>query len=248
VNLLQPQDRRSANPGDSRLAVEARALLEEAGIGEALIGAVRGIVDELALAEDAVIVDLGSGTGRALATITAETTAAAVGIDLSVEAIAHAAKRWRGPAWVVANADRRLPLLDRSVNLVLSLHARRNPAEVARVLAPDGALLIAVPAPDDLIELRTLVQGAGVGRGRVAALEAEHEKLFILDSVARVTDERHLDPKQLRLLLAATYRGARSSESPRVAALGALSVTMASELCLFRRRPGGRASTPDAVA
>lgn len=237
VNLLQPQDRRSATPGDSRLAVEARAALEHAGIGEALIGAVRRVADELALTEDAVVVDLGSGTGRALAAITAGRTATAVGIDLSVEAVAHAAKHWSGPTWVVANADRRLPLLDRSVDLVLSLHARRNAAEVARVLAPGGALLIAVPAPDDLIELRTEVQGAGVGRDRVAALAAEHEGRFVLESTCRVTDERRLDSDKLRQLLGATYRGARVSEWPRVAALGTLSVTMASDVCLFRPRP-----------
>jgi 23S rRNA (guanine745-N1)-methyltransferase len=238
VNLLQPQDRRSANPGDSRLTLEARAALEHAGIGEALIHAVRGVVDELAFGEDAVVADLGSGTGRALAAVTAGASAAAVGLDLSVEAIAHAARHWNGPTWVVANADRRLPLLDRSVDLVLSLHARRNPAEVARVLAPGGALLIAVPAADDLIELRREVQGAGAGRNRVAALAVEHDRWFALEDTSRVAEERRLEPDQLRQLLGATYRGARVSEWPRVAALGALSVTLASDLCLFRpRRP-----------
>ena len=191
---------------------------------------------ELALAEEAVVVDLGSGTGRALATIAAESAVTAVGIDLSVAAVAHAARHWPGPTWVVANADRRLPLLDGGVDLVLSLHARRNPVEAARVLTPGGVLLIAVPAPDDLIELRALVQGVGVARDRVGALVAEHERLFSLERRLRVADERRLEPERLRELLGATYRGARTSEGPRVATLGALSVTLASDVCVFRPR------------
>ena len=83
-------------------------------------------------------------------------------------AIERAARHFPDRIWVVANADRRLPLLDRSVDLALSIYGRRNPAEVARVLAAAGYLLVAVPAADDLIELRELVQGRRFERDRAS--------------------------------------------------------------------------------
>ena len=68
--------------------------------------------------------------------------------------------------WVVANADRRLPVSDHSTTLLLSVHARRNAQEAARVLTAGGHCVIAVPADDDLIELREAVQGTAVERDR----------------------------------------------------------------------------------
>ena len=95
-----------------------------------------------------------------------------------------------------------------------------------------------MPAPDDLIELRAFVQGAGVTRDRVGALVAEHERHFALERTFRVADERRLEPDRCVRLLGATYRGARTSVGPRVATLGALTVTLASDVCVFRPRRG----------
>ena len=101
-----------------------------------------------------------------------------IGIDLSAAAAEFAARRFPALTWVVANADRRLPLLDGSVDLVLSIHGRRNPPECARVLTAHGLLFVVLPAPDDLIELRTLVQGPAIERDRVDAMLGEHRADF----------------------------------------------------------------------
>jgi 23S rRNA (guanine745-N1)-methyltransferase len=236
VNLLQPQDRRAPEAGDARPAVEARATLEQAGVGGALVDAVVRRLSVLALPRPTVVVDLGSGTGRALAAVAAAREVAGVGIDLSVAAVEYAARHWDGLTWVVANADRTLPLLDGSVDLVLSLHARRNPPEVARVLKPEGVFLAAVPAPDDLIELRTQVQGAGVTRDRLPSLVAEHRAGFAVEDTFRVDERLRLEPQQLRALLNATYRGVRRSAEAQVTALTALEVTLAADVCVLRRR------------
>jgi 23S rRNA (guanine745-N1)-methyltransferase len=238
VNLLQPQDRRSRAPGDSKAAVEARAALLAAGIGQV-------IVDEfvqraaVTLGDDALVVDLGSGGGEALAQLARLRPIAGVGIDLSVAAVEHAARRFPGLTWVVANADRRLPLLERSVDLVLSLHGRRNPAECARILTAGGFLLVGVPAHDDLIELRALVQGAGVERERADTLVALHAPFFTLVERSSVRDRHQLDREALLDLLRATYRGERASLAGRVAALASLEVTLASEFFLFAPRKHG---------
>ena len=60
--------------------------------------------------------------------------------------------------WVVANADRRLPLLDTAgTDRCRCMRAATLP-ECRRVLGGGGFLLIAVPATDDLIELREEVR------------------------------------------------------------------------------------------
>ena len=180
VNLLQPQDRRSLSAGDSKAAVTARARLLEAGVGRQAIDGIARRAAALDLGEHPLVVDLGSGTGDALGALALARAITGIGIDLSTAAAEHAARRFPALTWVVANADRRIPLLDGSASLVLSLHGRRNPAECARILDPSGFLLLAVPAPEDLIELRALVQGEGTERDRVPGVLAEHDALFTL--------------------------------------------------------------------
>lgn len=234
VNLLQPQDRRSREAGDARAAVEARARLLAAGIGRGVLDAVVERAASLDLAGDAVV-DLGSGSGEMLGTLADVMPIAGIGIDLSTAAAAHAARRFPDLTWAVANADRRLPLLDERVDLLLSVHARRNPAECARVLRPGGALLVAVPAADDLIELRAAVQGEGLERTRADAVLAEHQPFFRPVDRFVVRDRHRLERDRLVELLRGTYRGSRTSAVGRIESLDTLDVTLASDVLLLAR-------------
>jgi 23S rRNA (guanine745-N1)-methyltransferase len=236
INLLQPQDRRALIAGDSSAAVEARARLLDAGIGRTFITDLVRCLTSWSLPENGSVADLGSGTGDALAACVDRRGIAGVGIDLSTAAARHASRRFPQLTWAVANADRRLPLLDDGLALLLSLHSRRNPAECARVLSPTGFLLVAVPAAGDLIELRTVIQGKGVERSRVDALIAEHDPFF--EPVERFSSRalHRLDEKMLIDLLQSTYRGARASARERVASLSAMDVTLASDCVVFQRR------------
>ena len=236
INLLQPQDRRSLTAGDAVTAVEARARLFAAGIGRTLVEALRQRFALQRTTDDSVVADLGSGSGDALATCLANSSATGVGIDLSVAASRHAARRFPTLTWIVANADRRLPLIENRLSLLLSLHGRRNPAECARVLAPNGLLFVAVPAADDLIELRSVVQGKGVERSRVDALLNDHAGLF--KPVEQFSSrERHMLRRESLLdLLQSTYRGARASARHTLESLPAMSVTVASDCVLFEKK------------
>jgi 23S rRNA (guanine745-N1)-methyltransferase len=238
VNLLQPQDRKSTDAGDSREAIGARAALVQKGVGRATIdNVVARAASLLSHCVDPVVSDLGSGSGETLGLLSAvQSPLCGVGIDLSIHAAALAARRFPTLTWVVANADRRLPLLDHSIDALISVHARRNPPECRRVLAPTGFLLMAIPAADDLIELREAVQGAAVERDRVASLIAEHDAEFTLADQWRTSQRVELEPAALLDLLLGTYRGLRFSESSRVRSLEHLNVTLASDVLLFRPR------------
>ena len=236
INLLQPQDRRSSNPGDSREAVEARTRLLAAGIGSAALDAVAARAAGLDLPDNPVAVDLGCGGGELLAALAGRRSIAGIGIDLSIPAIDAAAKRYPHLTWVVANADRRLPLVSQSAALVLSLNGRRHPEEAARVLQVGGHLLIALPAADDLIELRAAVQGAGVERMRGDAVVDAHAGQFALVERTTVRDARTVTAEQANDLLLGTYRGRRTSQSARATDLRAMDITLSVEVLLFARR------------
>src|SRR6202030_2002957 len=159
INVRQPQDRRSKQPGDTTLALEGRRRLHDRGVTEPLLDAIAEVV---AASPDDIVLDAGCGDGFYLGSLTRLFGFSAHGVDISVPAVDAAARRYPGCEWIVANADRFLPYADRSFSIVLSITARMNAGEFRRVLRDDGHLLVALPAPEDLVELR------GAGRDRVA--------------------------------------------------------------------------------
>jgi 23S rRNA (guanine745-N1)-methyltransferase len=234
VNLLQPQDRRSLDAGDAAPAVEARARAI-AGPAREMFERVAGRAAVVPFADNSVVVDLGCGSGELLAALARVRRIHGVGLDLSTAAIDRAARQYPELTWVVANADRRLPLLDGRVSLVLSLHARRNPQGCARALGVGGHLLMAVPADDDLAELRQAVQGSATRRSRAESLIEAHQECFTLidrQTVRYVVDTTR---EQLLDLLAGTYRGARHGNAGRIEHLRQMTVTFATELFVFAR-------------
>jgi 23S rRNA (guanine745-N1)-methyltransferase len=219
VNLLQPQERRSKRPGDTAAAVAARRRLHDRGVTGPLADAIAEIA--AASGGDRVL-DAGCGDGFYLGTLARRTGCAAHGIDISIPAIDAAARRYPECEWIVANADRFVPHADRSFSLVLSITARMNAREFRRVLADGGRLLVAVPAPEDLIELR------GAGRDRVARTVETFAGDFRLAERRRIATAADLDAAAVRDLRLSIYRPmqARPAEAMRV--------TFSFDLLLFR--------------
>jgi hypothetical protein len=105
------------------------------------------------------------------------------------------------------------------------------------VLAANGVRHVAVPGPDDLVELRTAVLGQEVLRDRgETTAEALATEFTLLDRQT-VRWSADLDAGAVRDALAATYRGARERERERSAALGGLAVTLSRLLLVLRPRP-----------
>ena len=221
VNLLQPTDKRSKQPGDTAAAVAARRRLHDRGVTAPLLEA----IGELArIDRDDVVLDVGCGDGYYLGSIALETGCEAHGIDISVPAVDAAARRYPECEWVVGNADRFLPYADKMFSRVMSITARMNVSEIRRVLRDDGRLLVAVPAPDDLVELR------GAGRDRVARTLAEFGTAFTIVEQQRASTIADLDRDAVHDVLLSIYR-------PRnIEKVSAARVTFSLDLLLFAPR------------
>jgi 23S rRNA (guanine745-N1)-methyltransferase len=219
INLLQPQDRRSKQPGDSAEAVQARRRLHDQGFTTPLLRAIGELAD---LSPSDVVLDAGCGDGFYLGSLARETRFDAHGIDISTPAVDAAARRYPGCEWIAANADRFVPYTDRSFSAVLSITARMNALEFRRVLRADGRLLVAVPAPDDLIELR------GAGRDRVARTVETFAGQFRLIGRRRVITSADLDAASVKDLLLSIYRPMRT------APVEAMRVTLSLDLLLLK--------------
>ena len=158
INLLQPQERRSKQPGDTSRALAGRRRLHELGVTEPLL---RGVADVISASSHDIVLEAGCGDGFYLGNLAHLIGFNGNGVDISVAAIDSAARQFPSCGWVVANADRFLPYGDGSFTMILSINGRMNTDEFRRVLRDDGRLFVAIPSPDDLIELR------GRGRDRI---------------------------------------------------------------------------------
>jgi 23S rRNA (guanine745-N1)-methyltransferase len=121
-----------------------------AGVTAALVGAVR----EGAGPPPRALLDLGGGTGHHLAAAL-DRLPGAVGVvlDSSRYAARRAARVHPRAMAVVADTWQRLPVRDGALDRVLVVFAPRNGPETARVLRPDGRLVVVTPGPDHLQEL-----------------------------------------------------------------------------------------------
>jgi 23S rRNA (guanine745-N1)-methyltransferase len=235
VNLLQPNDRRSLAAGDSAESIDARAGLHERGHLAHVTAALVAAACAHSQPGDALC-DLGCGSGHVLAALAAAGRSRLVGFDLSAHAARRAARVASAARIAVANVDRGVPLADASLAAALSVFGPRPTAELARVLAPRGTLIVAVPAPDDLVELRALATGEGRLEERSAAALAALAPAFELESRSAVRAAFDFDAAGLAALSAATYRAARHDQRERVASVSALRVTLAADVLILKRR------------
>lgn len=221
VNLLQPQDRRSKQPGDTRAAVQARRRLHERGITQPLLA---GIAESIQPLQADVVLDAGCGDGFYLGSLARQFGFEAHGIDISIPAVEAAARSYPECEWIVANADRFIPYRDCTFSAILSVTARMNSSEFRRVLRDDGRLLVAIPAPGDLEELR------GAGKDRVPRTVEAFAAYFQLAKQSRVTTQAELDAAAVEDVLLSIYRPMRSEPAQ------AMQLTFSLDLLLFESR------------
>jgi 23S rRNA (guanine745-N1)-methyltransferase len=150
VPLLPPGHR--APSGDSAEMVADRVAFLDAGHYAGVTAAVADAVGTDG--PPRTLLDLGGGTGHHLAGVL-DRLPEAVGVvlDSSRYAVRRAARAHPRAAAVVADTWARLPVRDGVLDRVLVVFAPRNGPEIARILRPEGRLVVVTPAADHLREI-----------------------------------------------------------------------------------------------
>jgi 23S rRNA (guanine745-N1)-methyltransferase len=158
VNLLDGRRRSLIARGDSAEQLGHRTAFLEAGHFNPVASAIAAHVAHAGPASPVGgwrVLDAGCGTGHHLAGVSAalRTPVIGLGFDIARTAARRAARRWRELTFAVADVWAEWPVRDEAADLVLSIFAPKNFAEMSRVLRPGGWLALAYPGPNHLAEL-----------------------------------------------------------------------------------------------
>jgi 23S rRNA (guanine745-N1)-methyltransferase len=158
VNLLDGRRRSLIARGDSAGQLDHRTAFLEAGHFNPVASAIArhvALAGAMPPAGRWRVLDAGCGTGHHLAGVAASLQAPTIGLGLDIARTAteRASRRWPDLAFAVADVWADWPVRDAVSDLVLSIFAPKNFAEMARVLRPGGWLAVAYPGPHHLAEL-----------------------------------------------------------------------------------------------
>jgi 23S rRNA (guanine745-N1)-methyltransferase len=157
------------------------------------------------LQEDDLVVEVGAGTAYYLAGVLgAAAGRRGVALDVSRYAARRAAKVDRRIGSVVCDAWRELPLLDDSAQLMLNVFAPRNAAEMARVLAPDGTLLVVTPNQQHLAELVGVLGLVTVDEEKERRLQESFAGVFVRTGSEVIEETMRLDRSAVEQLVLMT--------------------------------------------
>jgi 23S rRNA (guanine745-N1)-methyltransferase len=232
VTLLPPGHRPPS--GDSAEMVADRAAFLDAGHYAGLTAALAEAV--VAGEAPTSVLDLGGGTGHHLAAVLDRAPdAVGVGLDSSRYAARRAARAHPRALAVVADSWARWPVREGVLDRVMVVFAPRNGAETARVLRPQGRLVVVTPAADHLAELVGPLGLLRVDPDKAARLAAAlephlapvagtaHRQELRLSRAAAATlvgmgpHARHLAPERVAAALAALPEPIRATVAVEVA-------------------------------
>jgi 23S rRNA (guanine745-N1)-methyltransferase len=224
--------------GDGAEMVAARAAFLDAGH----YGFISAGLASRASSGPGLVVDVGAGTGAHLAAVLdARPGDHGLAVDVSRYALRRAARCHSRAAAARADAWAGLPLADRSVSLLLDVFAPRQGSEFARVLRPDGLLLVVTPEPDHLTELVDALDLLRVDPSKEDRLAAGLAGWFTQVSSTVLRRRLSLDHTAIRALVGmgpSAWHVDAGELTARVAALPVpLGVTASVRLGIYSGRP-----------
>ena len=245
LNLL-PGDARTGT-ADSAAMVRARVELLAAGHYAPIAATVADAAVDAAGAASARAIDLGAGTGYYLAALLERLPAArGLALDVSKHALRVAARAHARIGAVGCDAWAGLPVRDDAAELAINVFAPRDPAELARVLAPGGALVVVTPNREHLAELVSAVGMLTVQERKRERLAGKLGALFEPVGEIGVKRELVLDHAALAALVAMGPSARHLSEGEverKIEALAdPLPVTLSVTVATYRRT--GTGGTP----
>lgn len=164
VNLLPVQHKRSKQPGDSKAMVRARTDFLNSGYYAPLATRLAAMVSAYIKDQTEVcLLDAGCGEGyyfdqlsNHLQSLPTDNHFCCIGLDISKDAIAEAAKRSRQISWIVGS-NRQPPLDAASVDIILCVFGFQSLDGFNKILKPGGKIILVDPGAGHLKELRDII-------------------------------------------------------------------------------------------
>lgn len=164
VNLLPVQHKRTKHPGDSKAMVLARIQFLNSGIYEPIAKKLTELVfSQIAKDTETCFMDAGCGEGyyfdnlfNFLRDKKGDNHLSFIGLDISKDAIVQATKRNKQISWVVGT-NRKPPVEDESVDIILCLFGFLCVEGFYKALKPGGKIILVDPGQGHLKELREII-------------------------------------------------------------------------------------------
>ena len=158
INLLLGHKKRSCNPGDNKAMVKARTQFLLTGNYASIADSLTAKAAEISANIDKpVIIDAGCGEGYFTNKIKQLYSFSEIlGFDISKPAIQACSVNHRSIHWVVASVND-IPIINNKVDIIISAFSRCDWKEFARVLKPQGSILILSPGSGHLQSLREVI-------------------------------------------------------------------------------------------
>jgi 23S rRNA (guanine745-N1)-methyltransferase len=236
VDLLPHGHGRSGKEGDTPAMLAARTRFLDAGHYDFLRDALAdAAAAALGTGAEGALLEAGCGDGYYLAgAAEAAGDAGVFGFDIAPHALRAAARRLPDGSFFVNDVSHRICMADASVACLLNVFAPRNAAEFARVTAPGGTLLVAVPAGEHLQELSPLL-AIGAAPEKAASVTERMKGIFMLEEQRSLRQVVTLAPHELADLLAMTPSARHRQVSQAELPAAPVDVTASFELLTFSR-------------
>ncbi len=243
VNLLRKQV--GPQSGDTKAMLVARRDFLARGHYRPLSDAINSLV--CARLHDFVapvaILDAGCGEGYYLGRMQQhlgerQQQVQCIGLDISKDAVRMAAKKYREACFVVANLKEQLVIADHVIHALLNIFAPRNADEFARVLVPGGLLLVAIPGPAHLLQLRASLHLLSIEEHKQQHVVEQFAAHFDLITSTEVAYDLHLDSAEMAQAVMMTPNYWHMSDETRVklAELDDIETRVEFTCLLFRKK------------
>ena len=209
INLLMVTQKKTKAPGDTKEMMHSRRLF----LSQGHYKKVSDVINQLILdyyaskKEKLSIIDLGCGEGYYILNFKQDCLKRGIipvcyGLDLSKDAIKMAAKKGNDCLFIVAN-NFKIPVVDYSIDCVLSVFSPIDLNECSRVLKENGIIIKVTPNKNHLIELRELLYGE---------LEEHEPSRFRYLCEANITYKVNLNREDIKNLLKMTPHYYKSTQ------------------------------------
>lgn len=243
INLLLKKQ-----PGDSKEMLVARRTFLERGHYLPLSRAINELIYTYQSAKwpgQVNILDAGCGEGYYLGQLQSyltehpgSTSYTYTGIDIARDAARMAARRYQSACFVVANLKERLTFADQTLHIILNIFAPRNAEEFARILAPHGLLLVVIPAPTHLHQLRSTLHLLNIEENKEQHVIEQYTDRFSLLASREISYTLNLQQSEIDLAVTMTPNYWHISDALRqeIARLTELQTELAFTCLLFGRK------------